>query len=355
MFERLPSTPVELKNVILSECIESLRFKTLTDNFDKKRFNHDGIDRSDLFNVKERVFWISWFCDTYVDLFETMSLFESERSKRLFLNIIAYRLAGHHSIRIETGFGQDDHAYDAFIERLGGTPSTLATTGIFGSLTHYEFVHEGKRYVLDCSGLRTCLWRRQYFFSEDGIDIQPGKGDFVVDAGACLGDTSVVFGKAVGPEGKVFAFDPVENHLEVLEHNIRQNPDCDIQAIPFGLSDKDVICPPIRLNGYSPGFNSCNKIVPIRALDSLALEGVIQKVDFLKMDIEGAELSALRGAAGCIRKYRPRLAISLYHKPNDIFDIPKYLNQEFPFYEMHIGHYTIHNEETVLYCRPRSE
>ena len=68
------------------------------------------------------------------------------------------------------------------------------------------------------------------------------------------------------------------------------------------------------------------------------------------MDIEGAELSAIKGAASSIRKFQPKLAISLYHKPTDIFEIPLYIAKEFPFYDMFIDHYTIHAEETVLYC-----
>jgi hypothetical protein len=103
---------------------------------------------------------------------------------------------------------------------------------------------------------------------------------------------------------------------------------------------------------FAPGFRSANKEVPLRALDSMVIEGLVPRVDFIKMDIEGSELCALKGASGTIRKYRPKLAISLYHKPNDIFEIPLFIQKEFPFYEMYIYHYTIHNEETVLYCLP---
>jgi hypothetical protein len=83
------------------------------------------------------------------------------------------------------------------------------------------------------------------------------------------------------------------------------------------------------------------------------MTGDIPKIDFVKMDIEGAELSAIKGAASSIRKFKPKLAISLYHKPTDIFEIPLYISKEFSFYEMFIEHYTIHEEETVLYCTPK--
>lgn len=359
MFEQLPNTPDDMKNSVVGEVVSSLKLKTFGDNFDKERFNYDGIDRSNIFDISERVFWFSWFYDNYLKLYDALIILNNERSKRLFLNIIAYRMAGHHSVKINTLFNENGPQYEAFLKCVSGNKSKLPAcemfdSGMFGPLTHYDFIYEGKRYKVDCTGLKNYLFRRQYCYNEGSVSIQPSVGDYVVDAGACLGDTAVIFGKAVGPEGKVFSFEPVANHLEVLEYNINQNVDCNIVAIPFGLSNRDVIAPPIKLDTYNPGFGSRNDDIPVRALDSLVMDGVIPRVDFIKMDIEGAELAALEGATGCIQKYRPKLAISLYHKPNDLFEIPAYLHRRFPFYEMYIEHYTIHNEETVLYCNPRN-
>jgi hypothetical protein len=44
------------------------------------------------------------------------------------------------------------------------------------------------------------------------------------------------------------------------------------------------------------------------------------------------------------------MAVSLYHKPNDLFELVLFIRNEFPFYRFRLGHYTIHQEETVLYC-----
>jgi hypothetical protein len=68
------------------------------------------------------------------------------------------------------------------------------------------------------------------------------------------------------------------------------------------------------------------------------------------MDVEGFELKALKGASSTIAKFRPKLAISLYHKPEDFFEIPIYLKSYYPFYRLYLDHYTIHAEETVLYA-----
>jgi len=355
MFSILPKSYLDFKAAVLSESINGLKMNTFFDNFDNERFNYDGIDRSRIFNVSERIFWLSWFYENSEKLFEAFSLLKTERSRRLFLNLLAYRIGGHHSIRINTRFDKESISFETFKASETFTESRVAAVGVFGKLRHYDFIHKQKRYIADCLGFEYYLYRGQYFFEEETISIMPTEGDFVIDGGACLGDTAIVFGNAVGKPGKVFAFDPVENHLEVLMHNARQNPDCNIQAMPFGLSDADVECAPIKLETYSPGFSSRNQLVPLRALDSLIIGGEIPRIDFLKLDIEGAEMSALRGAIGSIRKFRPKLAISLYHKPSDIFEIPLYIAKEFPFYSMYIDHYTIHNEETVLYCTPMPE
>ena len=61
-------------------------------------------------------------------------------------------------------------------------------------------------------------------------------------------------------------------------------------------------------------------------------------------------MKALIGAKNSINKFKPKLAISLYHKPDDLFEIINYININHPYYDLYLNHYTIHNEETVLYC-----
>jgi hypothetical protein len=120
--------------------------------------------------------------------------------------------------------------------------------------------------------------------------------------------------------------------------------------MPYGLSDKNVVAEPMVLNQYAPGFRSGNNPVPLRSIDFLVNTKDIAKIDFIKLDVEGAELDSIRGARDSILRFKPKLAISLYHKPNDLFEIILYIKDKFPFYSCYVDHYTIHAEETVLYC-----
>jgi FkbM family methyltransferase len=353
MFENIPHSSDEFRAQMLTECVYALKMQTYLDNHDSERFDYDGVDRSRVFHPEHCAFWFSWFNDNFREIFKALQLLEDERSKKLYLQIIAYRLAGHHSVKIDVGFDERGEEWMNYLGKESSSESTFELSGVFGKLKHFDFEYEGKRYRVDCLGLKYYLHRRQYFFHKDGVRICPEKGDYVIDGGACLGDSAVVFGNTVCGSGHVYCFDPIWEHIQAINHNAAQNPHLKIEVMPFGLSDLNVEAEPLKLNGYSPGFRTEERLVPLRKIDTLVETGAISKIDFVKLDVEGAELSTLKGAAVSIRRFRPKIAVSIYHKPNDIFEIPLFIKQTFLNYKMYLGHYTIHNEETVLYCQPQ--
>ncbi len=85
----------------------------------------------------------------------------------------------------------------------------------------------------------------------------------------------------------------------------------------------------------------------VRKLDDV-LKG--ERVTFIKMDIEGSELAALKGAANTIRSQKPKLAICIYHSPQDMLNIPIYIKSLVPEYKIYIRHYTDMMLETVCYA-----
>lgn len=350
MFSALPGTVHDFYASILSASIQALKMNTFFDNFDQQRFNTDGVDHSGVFEVGTRVFYFDWFFRYHPELFRAYSSLGNDDSKLLYLFLIAYRLGGHHSVKIPVDFLFKPQEYEAYQAIEQGTESQLALTGMFGKLKHFDFQYEGHQYKIDCLGLEYYLFRRQYFYEKNGVVVAPQAGDHVIDGGACTGDTALVFSNAVGPTGRVYAFDPVAEHLELMRHNCQQFPLPNVDAMPYGLSNRDVDCPPIVVNKYSPGFRTTHQQVPLRSIDSLVRSGDVARVDYIKMDIEGSEMDALRGAHETIQRFQPKLGISLYHNPNDLFEIILYLRQTYPFYDLYVDHYTIHQEETVLYC-----
>lgn len=354
MFDHLPGTFQEFYNSMLLESLTALRLNVHLDNYDKEAGDalHGGVDRSTHFNTNLHAFYLDWFFRSREKLFEAYSQLDDETSKRLFLHIIAYRIGGHLSVRLPVEFKNRPHDLERFRAAEIPSESRIATEGMFGNLRHYDYEFEGQRYRVDCVSLEYYLYRKQYFFQRDGVTVRPEEGDFVVDGGACFGDTAVVFSNAVGPEGLVYSFDPVAEHIDILQFNIAQFFHPNVMAMPYGISDHHVDAPLMVLNKYNPGFRVESAALPLRSLDELVASGEIAKVDFIKLDVEGAELGALKGAMDTIWRFKPKLAVSLYHNPDDLFDLVLFIRNKFPFYRLHIGQYTIDYGETVLYCAP---
>jgi hypothetical protein len=85
-------------------------------------------------------------------------------------------------------------------------------------------------------------------------------------------------------------------------------------------------------------------------IDDFCRHERLARVDLIKMDIEGSEAAALEGAGETIERWRPKLAICLYHRPSDLWTIPNDVRRRYPFYRLFLGHYSLHLEETVLYA-----
>lgn len=205
----------------------------------------------------------------------------------------------------------------------------------------------------------------QYFY-RGGRLIGPQAGDIVIDGGGCLGDTAVLFALAVGVAGKVFSFDPLPAHQRAIRHNAAQNDLNTIEVIPMALGETSNNVQ-IESFGATMDASHMGNIVqfgfrctegpaqlPITTIDDFVQQRHVPKVDFIKMGIEASELSALKGAAKTIATYRPKLAISLYHQPDDFTAIPQFLSSLCPDYQFYLDHYTMHEEETVLFAIAKS-
>jgi FkbM family methyltransferase len=329
------------------------------DNYDERRFSFDRVDRSQQFDLVQHRDFFLFVLKEQAALYDTYSHLEDRRSKDLFIEILLYRLLGHLHTKLPTNSEHYWRAFDA-MNRTPRTASALSCGGMFGGLSHFEGVpFDGHPLTLDCLDLDilSTFLIKQYHFDDGSVRIEPREGDHVIDGGACFGDTALTFATRVGSAGRVFLFEILQPHIDVIRHNVSQNPSLAPRLMLFqcGLSDasNEVAEGGIRVSGdYAPGFSIDHAAQPValRCIDDLVAQGAIPRVDFIKMDIEGFELRALRGAWRTLHVYKPRLAISLYHSPSDFVTIPGFLTDLGLGYRLYLDHHTIHSEETVLYA-----
>ena len=194
---------------------------------------------------------------------------------------------------------------------------------------------------------------RQYFFQRNGVTIAPAPGDHVIDGGGCFGDTALNFADHVGSGGHVYVFDPLPRHCAIMRDQLLMNPALAsrITIVPAGLADTaNDVAPMPDDDVINPAARVVAGTMPLTTIDETVARNGVARVDFVKLDIEGSELGALRGAESAIRRDRPKLAISLYHRPEDFFSIPTWIASLNLGYKLYLDHYTIHQEETVLYA-----
>ncbi len=179
----------------------------------------------------------------------------------------------------------------------------------------------------------------------------PEKDEVFVNAGAFQGETDIDFVKwANGSYKKIYSFEPMKNDAEICRKQYIENNISNIELLCKGTWSETGYMS--FTEGASQGRideNGDNRIETIKIDDAVAnLEG--GRVTFIKMDIEGAELKALQGARETIQKDKPRMAICIYHKPEDLYEIPGYLLSLVPEYRFKVRQYTSMNWETVLYA-----
>lgn len=173
-------------------------------------------------------------------------------------------------------------------------------------------------------------------------DVQ--KGDVVLDCGANVG----VFTREALDHGasKIIAIEPAPENLEALRRNFKDEVAAGRVIIyPKGVWDKDdVLTLHVDANNTAADTFVIQRKettgdikVPLTTIDKLVAELKLDRVDYVKMDIEGAEPNALRGGRDTIARWKPRISISAYHQPDHPVVIPQIIRQTRPDYKMECG------------------
>jgi FkbM family methyltransferase len=169
------------------------------------------------------------------------------------------------------------------------------------------------------------------------------------DCGAFTGDTVAEFLKATGGSYRhIWAVEPDRSNYEQLKKYVRDEKLTRIDLLNkgvYGFAGKL----PFQEDGnmLSMISESADHAVEVDTVDRIAGD---DPVTYLKMDVEGVELMALKGAEQTIRRNRPLLGISIYHRKRDLIDIPGYIKEIVPEYKFY---FRVHKKvaiDTVLYA-----
>lgn len=354
----------------LIQSLNSNLFHYYLDNFDHYRFNKkvnrvkDYIiylaTRMGFVNRSISLIRLEKMFDHFEGLNKTYQLMSDQRSKDLLVTVFAYRLLGYRKVKLPLntpeywktmryleGLKQNDDFIDPGFQQFLLHRFSLKAIG-YDILFYYS-----------ARGIMQDFVAKQYEYKLLNNIIKAQTGDVVIDCGGCWGDTALYFAHEVGVDGKVYSFEFVPSNIEIFNKNLSLNPALknriELNKQPVW---SEASLPIFILDNGPASRVSFDEIaggtqLMTTTIDQLVSEQQIDRVDFIKMDIEGAELNALKGAEAVIRKFKPTLAIALYHRVEDFYQIPGWINNLGLGYHFYIGHYTIHQEETILFCRTK--
>ena len=207
-----------------------------------------------------------------------------------------------------------------------------------------------KETMLNYKDFSASVLEWELYFDQDIIKLH--EDEVFVDAGALDMETSLRFmeecQKIHIQHYRIHAFEPDCVSYGKCKNMIKKMPNADIRLYNAGLWSEETM---LYFEETGNAASRISKEKTGASIKTVALDNcVADPVTFIKMDIEGAELEALKGSREILKRYRPRLAISLYHKKEDFVEIPAYIKELVPEYKLYIRLYSNASVETVLYA-----
>ena len=183
------------------------------------------------------------------------------------------------------------------------------------------------------------------YFPKDIIRLEDD--EIFVDCGAYIGDTIEKFLVETNNKYKrIIGFEPDNKNFNIMKESLK-----DIEN-KF-LYNSGVYSSNTKLNfnedkGDCSNFSELgDSVINVMKLDDIE---ECREATFIKMDIEGSELEALKGAENIIKTNKPKLAICIYHSDNDFVDIINYIHKLVPEYKIFIRQHAPFELETVMYA-----
>ena len=169
-----------------------------------------------------------------------------------------------------------------------------------------------------------------------------------LDGGGYVGDTTPNIIKNYPDYKKIYLIEPNKLHINIAKRDFQEVNN--IVFINCGLSNKKITL----IEDSQSKQNNCDHHYQANNMDTI--DNIIkEKIDFIKLDIEGAEQDAIDGAIDTIKKYKPIMAICVYHKAEDWYKIPQKVLAVYSEYKIYLRHYMEGIYETVMYFIPKDK
>jgi len=179
--------------------------------------------------------------------------------------------------------------------------------------------------------------------------------NFIINCGAHNGSSSGMFAMQ-NPTATILGFEPQRSEWE--SHHSLERVFPNIKSINLGIWSRTE-----RVEFEVAGDGLCgssasrvgkgNSFIDVVSIDEYVTQNKVTHVDFIKMDIEGAEVEALKGAESVIRSFKPDLAIAVYHKASHLWEIPLLINTLLPEYRIFFDHKYGNVSESVCFATAR--
>jgi FkbM family methyltransferase len=188
----------------------------------------------------------------------------------------------------------------------------------------------------------------QRYFPPD-LDFAPREDEVFLDCGAFEGEDAILFARLTRNRfRRVLAFEPDLENYRVMSENLRrhmaEHGTCAVDTFPMGVGDTNGY---LRFSGEGMMVSLAGEGGGDKGLFLTRLDDMVDRATTIKLEVEGAEMAALAGAARLIREHRPRLAVAVYHKPDDFLTIPQHIAALGQNYRIGLRH---HAYEAGLMC-----